>query len=424
MTRLNRLAGGIIQLVRPLAGRRTYAQAIDLAFDPFIGLAWSLVFGVLLLLGLVLAPTIVGLPVLGEVIMIARAVVGLERERARVLLGVTVDAPPPVSMPDGWWPRTRAMLGDRAGWRALGYAFILCFSGILGFAAAAIWAAGIAALLYPAWRWLWPVQAGSYGTLTGAGDLALISAAGLVLTVAGAWVVRAAARMDAGLVRGMLGPSPADLSRRIDGLRESRAAAVNLAAQERRRIERDLHDGVQARLVALAMDLGMARQKLESGQQPKAAAGMVAAAHEEAIRAVDDLRDLARGVHPAVLTDRGLDAALSALIARSPIPVAVDVLLPERPPAAAEAIAYFVIAEALTNIVKHSEAARATVAVRSAGNSVIVEVTDDGIGGAHPATGGGLAGLEERLRGVDGHLSVSSPQGGPTVIRAELPCAS
>ncbi len=316
------------------------------------------------------------------------------------------------------------MLGDRAGWRALGYAFILCFSGVLGFAAAAIWAAGIAALLYPAWRWLWPVQAGSYGTLTGAGDLAWISAAGLVLAIAGAWVVRAAARMDAGLVRGMLGPSPADLSRRIDGLRESRAAAVNLAAEERRRIERDLHDGVQARLVALAMDLGMARQKLESGQQPKAAAGMVAAAHEEAIRAVNDLRDLARGVHPAVLTDRGLDAALSALIARSPIPVAVDVSLPERPPAAAETIAYYVIAEALTNIVKHSEAARATVAVRSAGNSVIVEVTDDGIGGAHPAAGGGLAGLEERLRGVDGHLSVSSPQGGPTVIRAELPCAS
>jgi signal transduction histidine kinase len=424
MMRLGRPAEGILRLVRPLADGRTYTQAIDLMLDPFIGLAWSLVFGVLLLFALALAPTIVGLPVLGGVIMVARAVVGLDRGRARALLGVMVDGPLPPGRPAGWWPRIRAMLGDRAGWRAVGYAFVLPFSGILGFAAAAILAGGIAALFYPVWRWLWPVQAGSYGTITSAAEMAWISAAGLVVTTAGAWVVRAAARMDAGLVRRMLGPSPADLSRRIEALRASRAAAVNLAAAERRRIERDLHDGMQARLVALAMDLGMARQRIESGEQPEAAAGLVAQAHEEAIRAVTDLRDLARGVHPAVLTHRGLDAALSALIARSPVPVQVDVSLPERPPASAETIAYFVIAEALTNIVKHSKATRATVAVRSAGSTVIVEVADDGTGRADLAAGGGLAGLEERLRGVDGHLSVFSPRGGPTVIRAELPCAS
>jgi signal transduction histidine kinase len=316
------------------------------------------------------------------------------------------------------------MLSDRTGWRAIGYAFVLPFWGVLGFAAAAFWASGIAALLYPAWRWLWPVQAGSYGTITSTGDLAAIAAAGLVVTVAGAWVVRAAARLDAGLVRRMLGPSPADLSRRIDALRASRAAAVSQAAEERRRIERDLHDGVQARLVALAMDLGMARQRIEAGEQSQAAAGLIAEAHEEAIRAMNDLRDLARGVHPAVLTERGLDAALSALIARSPVPVAVNVSLPDRPPAAVEAIAYFVIAEALTNIVKHSKASHATVAVQQAGNVIIVEVTDDGVGGAHASHGGGLAGLLERLQGIDGQLIVSSPHGGPTVIRAELPCAS
>ena len=422
--RLSRLAGGIVPLVRPLAEGRTYTQAIDLMLDSFIGLAWSLVFGVLLLFGLALAPTIVGLPVLGEVIMVARAVVGLDRGRARVLLGVTVDEPPPPALPAGWWPRIRAMLGDGTGWRAVGYAFALPFSGVLGFAAAAIWVCGIAALLYPVWRWLWPVQAGSYGTITSAAEMAWISAAGLAVTIAGSWAVRAAARVDARLVRRLLGPSPADLSRRIDALRAGRAAAVNQAAEERRRIERDLHDGVQARLVALAMDLGMARQRIESGERPGAALGLIAEAHEEAIRAVADLRDLARGVHPAVLTQRGLDAALSALIARSPVPVQVDVVLPERPPAAAETIAYFVIAEALTNIVKHSNATCATVAVRAARNTVIVEVTDDGTGGAHLAAGGGLAGLAERLRGVDGHLSVSSPHGGPTVIRAELPCAS
>ncbi len=384
MIRLNRLASGILRPVRPLAEGRTYTQAIDLALDPFIGLAYSLVFGFLLLLGLALAATVVGLPVLGEVVMITRAAMGLERARARALLGVAVDAPPSPSMPVGWWSRIKAMLGDRTGWRAVGYTFVLPFSGILGFTAAAIWAGGIAVLLYPVWRWLWPVQAGSYGALTGVGYLVGISAAGLVLTIAGAWIVRAAARVDATLVRGRLGPSPADLSRRMDALKASRAAAVNQAAQERRRIERDLHDGVQARLVALAMDLGMARQRIESGEQPEAAAGLITQAHEEAIRAVTDLRDLARGVHPAVLTHRGLDAALSALIARSPVPVEVDVSLPQRPPPVLETIAYFVIAEALTNIVKHSQANHATVAVHSAGNMVIVEVTDDGIGGALP----------------------------------------
>src|SRR6266540_5095109 len=424
MIRLNRLASGILRPVRPLAEGRTYTQAIDLALDPFIGLAYSLVFGFLLLLGLALAATVVGLPVLGEVVMITRAAMGLERARARALLGVAVDAPPSPGMPVGWWSRIKAMLGDRTGWRAVGYTFVLPFSGILGFTAAAIWAGGIAALLYPVWRWLWPVQAGSYGALTGVGYLAGISAAGLVLTIAGAWIVRAAARVDATLVRGMLGPSPADLSRRMDALKASRAAAVNQAAQERRRIERDLHDGVQARLVSLAIELGRARQRLEAGEAPEAAAGMIAEAHEEAKRAVTELRNLARGVHPAVLTDRGLDAALSALVARSPIAVEVDVCLPERPPTSVETIAYFVIAEALANVAKHSKARRAEVSVRTGTGAVVVEVTDDGAGGAHPAKGGGLAGLQERLQAVDGRLSVSSPAGGPTVVRAELPCAS
>ncbi len=196
------------------------------------------------------------------------------------------------------------------------------------------------------------------------------------------------------------------------------------AAEERRRIERDLHDGVQARLVALAIDLGMARQRIEAGENPEAAVGLIGEAHEEAKRAVAELRDLARGVHPAILTDRGLDAALSALAARCPIPVEIEVALPGRLAAAVEAIAYFVIAEALTNITKHSQAGRAKVSVRPATDMVVVEVTDDGVGGAQPTGDGGLTGLRERLQGVDGHLTVSSPPGGPTVVRAELPCAS
>src|SRR5574341_1270737 len=415
---LDNLDGRVPRLARPLAEGRTYAQVIDLALDPFAGLAWTLILSLLRLLGLALAVTVVGLPLLGEVLMIARSAAALERGRARALLGVRVDAPPPVDLPAGWWPRTRAMLTDPAGWRAVGYALILCFWGIVGFAVAALWACGLAALLYPAWRWLWPLQAGWYGTLTRPGDLAAISAAGLVVAVAEAWLVRAAAHLDGALVRGLLGPSPADLSRRIVRLQASRAKAVDQATAERRRIERDLHDGVQARLVSLAMELGRARPRLAAGEAPQAAADLVAAAHEEAKRAVAEVRDLARGVHPAVLSDRGLDAALSALLARSPIPVQVDVSLRQRPPAATEAIAYFIIAEALANVAKHANATSARVSVRPGTGAVIVEVTDDGRGGACLATGGGLAGLQERLQGIDGRLTVSSPEGGPTVVRA------
>jgi signal transduction histidine kinase len=168
----------------------------------------------------------------------------------------------------------------------------------------------------------------------------------------------------------------------------------------------------------------MARQRLAAGESPQAAAGLIAEAHEEAKRAVTELRNVARGVHPAVLTHRGLDAALSALVAHSPISIEVDVALPRRPSAAIETIAYFVIAEALTNIAKHSNATRAAVLVRPHKGAVVVEVTDDGVGGARPTQGGGLAGLHDRLQAVDGHLTVSSPEGGPSVVRAELPCAS
>ncbi len=200
-----------LRLLRPLTEGRTYAQAAGLALDPFVGLALSLVLVSLLLLGSAVAVTVVGLPVLGEVIMIARATSAAERGRAHVLFGIRVDAPTPLDPPAGWWPRTRAMVADRAGWQAVGYALVLCFWGVLGLAAAAAWVTGIAAFLYPAWRWLWPVQAGSLGTLTSPAYLAAISAAGLVVAVGGAWLVRAAARVDAALVSRMLGPSSRDL---------------------------------------------------------------------------------------------------------------------------------------------------------------------------------------------------------------------
>jgi signal transduction histidine kinase len=194
---------------------------------------------------------------------------------------------------------------------------------------------------------------------------------------------------------------------------------VDTAAADLRRIERDLHDGAQARLVALAMDLGLAKEKLT--EDPEAAARMVDEAHGEVKTALQELRELARGIHPAILTDRGLGPALSAVAARCTVPVNVTVDLPARPVPAIEGIAYFTVSELLTNISKHSGASRAAVDIWRAGDRMLLQVADNGRGGARADTGSGLAGLAERLDAVDGLLVVDSPSGGPTRITAELP---
>ena len=209
------------------------------------------------------------------------------------------------------------------------------------------------------------------------------------------------------------------MAARIGELETSRARVVDAAETERRRIERDLHDGAQQRLVSLAMELGRARAKF--GSDPEAAEAIVGQAHEQAKEALTELRNLVRGVHPPVLSDRGLDAALSGLAALSPVPVTVRVDLAERPPPAVEAIAYFVVAEALTNVAKHAKASRALVTVSRTGDLLNVAISDDGIGGASLA-GRGLSGLAARTAGIDGRLLVTSPDGGPTVIEAVLPC--
>ena len=211
------------------------------------------------------------------------------------------------------------------------------------------------------------------------------------------------------------------LTERIAALETSRAGAVDVQESELRRIERDLHDGAQARLVALGMSLGMAEQKLADEHDPDAARALLAEAREGAGEALRELRDLARGIHPPVLADRGLEAAVRALAAVSPISVTVSVTLPSRPKPPVESAAYFVVAEALANAGKHAQAKRVDVRVVRAGDVLSVEVHDDGVGGADPA-GGGLSGLRRRVEALDGTLAVVSPRGGPTTIRAELPC--
>jgi signal transduction histidine kinase len=247
----------------------------------------------------------------------------------------------------------------------------------------------------------------------------LLAAVGLLLCVVATWATRAMAAAHAVVAQGLLGPGREQLRSRVATLQASRDRAVDAAEDERRRIERDLHDGAQQRLVALAMDLGMARAKLRT--DPQAATDLVGEAHEEAKRALAELRDLARGIHPAVLADRGLDAAISALAARSPVPVGVEVVS-ERLPGPVESTGYFVVAEALTNAAKHAHAGEITVRIAHEGDLLVVEVADDGTGGADPARGSGLRGLADRVAAIDGRLTVTSPPGGPTVVRAELPC--
>ena len=238
------------------------------------------------------------------------------------------------------------------------------------------------------------------------------------------WVTIGIARVELALARALLGPTADQLhAAQMRRLETSRTAAVDSAEFERRRIERDLHDGAQQRLVALAANLGSAREKLEHEQTAEGVA-MVAVAHEEAKAALKEIRDLVRGIHPVILEDRGLDAALSAVVARSPIPVALDVKVDVRPPPAVESAAYFVVNEALTNVARHAMATRAHVSIARAGNRLVVEVRDDGIGGADATNGTGLQGLRDRIAGLGGSMYVISPDGGPTTISVELPCAS
>jgi len=264
----------------------------------------------------------------------------------------------------------------------------------------------------------WLFEVGS-----GPGALAA-SAAGLVgLVLAAPWLTIGATNLQSGMTRRLLGrTTEAEMARLLRQAEAQRTSAVDSAETERRRIERDLHDGAQQRLVALAAELGAAREKLDD--DPEAGKELVASAHEEAKAALKDIRDLVRGIHPVILEDRGLDAALSAVVARAPVPVALKVRVEPRPAPAVESAAYFIVNEALTNVARHAHATRAEVAIERAGSRLVIEVRDDGVGGADASLGTGLQGLRERVDGLGGSLHVVSPDGGPTTISVELPCAS
>jgi signal transduction histidine kinase len=315
------------------------------------------------------------------------------------------------------------MFTERATWGEIGYGLLrLPVSAVAATVSVAAWAAGLVMLTLPLYNSLLPSGGAKIGDFVLGGTPRMTASAviGLLVLLAAAQLTRGFAVADAAMSRRLLGPR-SDLAARVTELEISRERVVDAAEAERRRMERDLHDGAQQRLVALAMELGRAKAKF--ADDPDAARILVDQAHAQAKEALTELRNLVRGVHPPVLTERGLDAALSGLAALCPIPVDVHVDVPVRPKSAVEAVAYFMVAEALTNVAKHSRARHAKVVVEGNGYPGIltVMVSDDGIGGAD-VHGPGLSGLADRASGVDGRLSVESPSGGPTIIAAELPC--
>ncbi|MEW2547894.1 sensor domain-containing protein [Streptomyces sp. NPDC047002] len=415
-------------VLRAPFGGRTWRELCYTLLGLPVGAALFAYGLTMLVFGMGMLVTLLGVPILAVTLASARGLGAFERARARGLLGLDVGAPAPVRAArgglSGW---TGALLRSGESWRSLGYLLVqfpwACFSFVVG---VVFWATGWGLLTLPLWEEglrgvdgiaLFRDSSGTAVALGSPAPTALVCALGLLLVLVTPSVLHALTSVNRRLVGGLLGPSP--LASRVVELEGDRGVVVDTAAADLRRIERDLHDGAQARLVALAMDLGLAKEKLT--EDPQAAAVMVDEAHGEVKLALQELRDLARGIHPAVLTDRGLDAALSALAARCAVPVRVEADLPCRPAPAIEGIAYFTVSELLQNISKHSGARAAAVDVWRSGDRLLIRVGDDGVGGADPAAGSGLAGLGERLSAVDGILLVDSERGGPTTVTAELP---
>jgi signal transduction histidine kinase len=332
----------------------------------------------------------------------------VQRARFRSVLGVDIAAPP--AAPGRWPARWLAAWRQPAAWRQLGYHLAALFIGPIG---------GI--LVTACWSGL--AIAASFPGSMPLGRPAWI-AFSVAALLAAPWVARGVARADTAAARALLGPDQAqELALRVEALARSRAELVAAADAERRRIERDLHDGAQQRLIALAANLGLTKATM--GDVPEATRQGIEQAHEQALAALADLRALVRGLYPAVLGDRGLDAALSGLVAHATLPVRLHVDVAPRCAPGIEAIAYFTVSEALANIAKHAGADHADVALHRSGDRLLVTITDDGRGGATmDGDGSGLRGLEQRARAVDGWLRVDSPAGGPTTITMELPCAS
>jgi signal transduction histidine kinase len=353
-----------------------------------------------------------GLPFLAVMTWFVRPLAALERLRVRWVTGAPVaEAYRPLR--GSLLARVRTLLIDPGTWRDLAWLFAAIVAGALGLAALFALGLGLGFLVVPL---IFVLHHHEHHLKV----LALMPL-GAFLVPAGWWACR---RMSVGLARvsgWLLAPGEgARLRAQMERLAESRAETVDASAAELRRIERDLHDGAQARLVSLTMSLGMAEEEID--RRPEAARQLVAEARASARTALNELRHLVRGIHPPVLTERGLGAAVEALALASAVPVEVDIKLEQRLPAPLESALYFVIAEALANVARHSSAAWAFVRLWREQGRLRLMVHDDGHGGADPVRGSGLRGIQQRLAAFDGSMTLTSPPGGPTELFAELPC--
>jgi signal transduction histidine kinase len=409
-------------------GRRLEQSVRDTAYL-LLGLPMGIVTFTVVVAGISttvgLAVTVIGLVTVLATVAASRGLAIVERQRVAIVTGEAIPWAYRSRPEDaGFLGRIWGVLKDPATWRDMAWHLLLLPIGIAGFViAVTAWATSLGLLFMPAYYWA--LDSASVGPLNPDtfGEALACMAIGLVALPLAVLLIRGAAALTVAIARSLLSPlSRRQLEGRVEALDEARAGAVDDAAEKLAQIERDLHDGAQARLVALAMDLGLAQHRLDSAD-PQSARELVVEAREEARLALAELRGLVRGIHPPLLADRGLAGAIPALADRSPIPAEATVAIPGRLPRPVEAAAYFVVAEALANAGKHSGATRVHVDVRLEGALLRVAVADDGRGGAD-AGGSGLDGLQRRVAALDGRLTVTSPAGGGTVVRVELPCAS
>jgi signal transduction histidine kinase len=426
-----------LTILREPFQRRTWSELAFFLVSAFVGVISVPFIGLTMGAGIFLAPIFVGLLLIAGSLRGTRGIGSWQRALARHFLGEHIDDPSPFRPRPGFLGWLWAALTDGVAWRALGYAVVKIPLIIFGvWIGLSVWLQAIASLLYPLAGATGPVHGigivHSRYTLghvtpgaTGPVHPAVVFVYGAILLFIAPWAMRLVLYPDRLLLRLLLGPDA--MTARVRSLERSRAQTVETSAATLRRIERNLHDGTQAELVAIAMRLGQAKEKLadEEHLDLEQIRRLVDEAHQGAKDAIVELRDLARGIHPPAL-DTGLESALATLTSRAAVPSELSVSIQSRPTPAIEAIAYFCVAELLANVAQHAQASRASVSCVQHGPWLRIVVRDDGRGGAMlnrvGSSSSGLAGLTDRVRAVDGHLSIASPAGGPTVVTVDLPC--
>lgn len=406
--RPNRVGSLLGSVYGPLGDQRVwFAGLYNLLGFP---IAWAA--AVIILIGTVVSVGFLPLIFLlvPAILELLRRASGLERARARALLGVHVEPPESTDRADGFVDWIRQRIKDPVAWRALAYFVVLFGLGNFAFVLTVMVVGGAVILAtVPLWA------EGVPGLI----DYVPLIVGGPVLLAIGPRVVLGVAALTGRLAGALLGPAPELRIRELEGRRSS---AVRVADVDRRRIEQDLHDGAQVRLTALALQIGLAREAVAEGATTERVAELLDEAHTQAKQALREIRDLARGIHPAILTDRGLDDALTSMVGRLPVAIDLDVDISERPSPEIESIVYFVAAEAVTNAVRHSDSPTVALRVVRSEGEITVEVRDRGRGGADPEQGTGLANLRERVEATGGRMTVQSPEGVGTLVRAVVPC--